>query len=961
MPEVASIKAVITLEKSAFDRALESADRRLSQFARQMVTAGNFVDQMGQRMSNFGGVLNRTVTLPLIAAGAAVVAFGKKVVDSAIAMDSLEKGLTAITGSADGAAREIANLRRMASDGPGLDFASAAKGTLTLRAMRISAEDTAGVLETLAKANALAAGSTENYSSALVQLNQMISSGKVQGDEVRIIREQIATFGLFLKDTFNATTEEISKAINDGKISMQDFTTAFIAWGNTLKPPSNTLTNLIVRMRNEVNLALADMGKDFIPDLVKLIPELMKAFRDALPAIKELFRALADVGVPVFRQFIQVSTDLLKWFSGLAPATQQFIIKAAGISMLAGPLLTVAGGFLQLFAGILKVTGLGAALAAFTTRGIGALKALGAAAIAAGAAFTTAAAAAVAALAIWLWKMNEIRESEALQKELENSSRSFGDWITRVREAGGSIQDLQAVTQAYQQAVKDGLFLDDYQSLLAISKQLNNQFKQLDSNVRVNAFGKLIQGAFSVSPIGGDFAGEFAEIQARMQKAVAGTSKEATAAKKAYEALMEDYRGSLDDLERQIFLLTKTGESNRTLWEIEKGRFKALSESQKGRLLDLSIELDKLTSIKTMQDAIDQDSVDRTMATRMNQFGIITDLELAEQKVSSIVSAIKKLMEQGFAEGDDVFARNMEGINKLLQDLKSANIQVDAIKRIEAFKQKLAELAPAITQAVLGVIAYNNALAHTTRRVLDNFSAENAHAMALKAVQFGLSAAMKGVEAYMKRQETFNEYLKDLNLELLRLTKGEEAATKAALMMNDALTSDQADIIMGLQRQISELEKMKQFAEDIANGITDAFMNGLERVRTEGFGAFFRAFEEMLFDMAMAVLKAQVFQMLNSFFQNVFGGGGLGGLFGGGGGLGQTLTQIAGGAIGNGSSGGGGQSQTGWMQMAPAGAPTIVFNIQTNDPGAFKEAMPSLIETAFTEGYNQRRRNRGRI
>jgi hypothetical protein len=261
------------------------------------------------------------------------------------------------------------------------------------------------------------------------------------------------------------------------------------------------------------------------------------------------------------------------------------------------------------------------------------------------------------------------------------------------------------------------------------------------------------------------------------------------------------------------------------------------------------------------------------------------------------------------------------------------------------------------------IVGYATALdkAREWKKALEQSSPSAWISVALEGIQKGASAMQ---ERALEQTRRFNDYLKDLNLELIKLTKGEEAAAKAALMMNDALSSDQADIILGLQRQIAELERMKQFAEDIANGITDAFMNGLERVRTEGFGTFFRSFEQMLWDMAMAVLKAQVFQMLNSFFQGVFGGG-FGGLFGGGGGggIGQTLTQIAGGALGNGG-GSGGYGQTGTfgnLQMQPAGAPTIVFNITTNDPGAFQEAMPNMIETAFREGYNQSRRNRGRI
>lgn len=922
MPEVSRLSAIITLNSTAFERGLLFADNRLSKFARGCVSAGTFVDQMGQRMSNFGGVLNRTVTIPLAAAAVAIGAFGKRAIGLAISMDSLDKGLTAITGSASGAAKEIANLRRMALEVPGLDFASAAKGALQLRAVRISAKDTAGILETLAKANAIASGSTENYARALEQLNQMIGSGVVQGDEIRIIKEQIATFSLFLKDTFNATTEEIAKAINEGKLSMQDFVEAFIAWGNTLEPPSNTLANLMVRMRNEIDLALADMGKDFIPDLVKLIPQLMDAFRKALPAIKELFRAIADVGVPVFQQFVKVASDLMKWFADLGPATQQFIIKAAGISMLAGPLLSLTGGFIQLFGGILKVTGLGGAIGSW----------------AAGIATKLPALIPIILGVADAWLLLRTAQERAMQKSMD---AEFSTGLMN--------QKVLAYIQIELEAASGKL-----QKLKVLAKEWSKNMPGKEGQVALeglrNELGKIgyamdpLGNVFKAALGGGNAANQFAAIAAKMRTAVQGMSKDAEKAKKDHEALMEDYRSSVSDLERQIFLIDKTGEAWQTSWDIEKGRFKALSDGQRQHLLDLALELTAKQKLAEINNVLDTDQSNRNWLRFAAGEGLMSPLDAARGKVESIKGAIQQLFNMG-----DVTA--LAKLPKLFSFLDDAMGQLAVEERIEAIKQKLASLAPAITQAVLGMMAYQNSLVFTTRLVQDNFSAEMAHANVLKAVQFGLQAAMKGVDFYIKRQQAFQGIIQDLNIEFIKLTQGQDAATRAALKLNHAFKDGDIETIMSMQKINDELLRMKELSEDVARSITDAFMEGLEKIRTEGFGGFLRSFEKMLLDMALSVLRAQVFQFLNQMLSGVFGAA-----TGGGGGGGFGFLQGSPGGFG-GFGGGPGN-----LEFAPAGGGVVVnMTVVTPDAQSFKDSQPQLMADAFRQGYTQQRRNRGRF
>jgi len=91
------LNIILGIDANALQKSLKRVERRLSRFARNIESAGQSLTQ--------------GITLPLAAVGgASLAAFGE--------LEKLEKGLTAIIGSTEGAARELDALRAVA-EAPG--------------------------------------------------------------------------------------------------------------------------------------------------------------------------------------------------------------------------------------------------------------------------------------------------------------------------------------------------------------------------------------------------------------------------------------------------------------------------------------------------------------------------------------------------------------------------------------------------------------------------------------------------------------------------------------------------------------------------------------------------------------------------------------------------------------------------------------------------------------------------
>lgn len=218
-------------------------------------------DQLSARVGNLTGLLGQM-------AGALGAAFTfRELVTAAAQMEQLRSGLTAVTGDATKAGKELEFVRTVASR-IGADVTEVGRAFLGLSAATkgtaVEGEPTRQVFEAVATAMGKAGKSSAETSNALQALAQMASKGTVQSEELR------GQLGEALPGALNAaakgmgiTTAELMKLVEEGKIAASDIFPALTKGLNELygsAPAAQTLTQEITNIKNAVTDMAANIG-----------------------------------------------------------------------------------------------------------------------------------------------------------------------------------------------------------------------------------------------------------------------------------------------------------------------------------------------------------------------------------------------------------------------------------------------------------------------------------------------------------------------------------------------------------------------------------------------------------------------------------------------------------------------------------------------------------------------------
>lgn len=294
-------------------RAFRAAEEASKSFNKQIAAVGNTLRNIGQGISNVGTTLTAAVTVPLAALGVVVVR-------SAVQLDSLKRGLTAIAGSSDEAGRELARLTRLAKL-PGIGFQEAIQGSIRLQAVGFSAREAEKDLKEFSNAVALTGGGRDELTRVTVQLGQLAAKGKVLSQDLKPIIEAAPAVGSALLKAFGTVNSEDIQALG---LSSKEF------------------LNILVSELERLPRAAAGAKNSF------------ENFQDAL------FRAAATVGevlLPVLTRFIEVVepivTALATAFSKLPVPLQVVVIGFAGLLAALGPVLFITGRLTSGISGLL--------------------------------------------------------------------------------------------------------------------------------------------------------------------------------------------------------------------------------------------------------------------------------------------------------------------------------------------------------------------------------------------------------------------------------------------------------------------------------------------------------------------------------------------------------------------------------------------------------------------------------
>lgn len=306
-----------------------------------------------QRMEQGGQMLRRM----FLALQAAVLAVGitalvRDSVNVALALERTSKTFVAVTGTSQGAGREMAFVRAEA-ERLGLVLTNTAQSYASLMAASrgtvLEGQATRDIFSAISEAATVLGLSSDQASGALQAIQQMISKGTVQAEELRgQLGERLPGAFQLAARAMGVTTAELGKMLEGGKVLASDLlpklaTELRRTFGAGLTTAVTSFQANLNRLKNDVDELKGSLGRGFLEGFMAGFSDLRAAITDA-----ELGQAARDLGESL-GQGLRVAADAAAWL-----AKNLELVKAVLIVILG---LKVASFFVVLATAIVAATG----------------------------------------------------------------------------------------------------------------------------------------------------------------------------------------------------------------------------------------------------------------------------------------------------------------------------------------------------------------------------------------------------------------------------------------------------------------------------------------------------------------------------------------------------------------------------------------------------------------------------
>ena len=303
MPDIKQLRVKVGWNHDAVTAGLKQLNSDVRNAQTQVkANYGALTDSLG----SIGKAATVGVTLPLVALGGMAISAATK-------MDSLERGLVAVSGSSEKAKQQMEQLREVAKL-PGLGLAEAVEGSIKLQAVGESAAEAERNMKAFGNAIATIGGGKTELAGVITQLMQMESKGKVMMEDIRIIQNYVPHITQAMKAAFGtANAEELGQM----GIGAKEFIAGVV-----------TELEKLPKVTSGLKVSLENLGDDW-------------------------FTAMSNLGkaaVPAVTQVAEVATQLLGWFSKLPPSSQELALKLGLVAAAAGPVLTAFNGTVTVLA-----------------------------------------------------------------------------------------------------------------------------------------------------------------------------------------------------------------------------------------------------------------------------------------------------------------------------------------------------------------------------------------------------------------------------------------------------------------------------------------------------------------------------------------------------------------------------------------------------------------------------------
>jgi len=295
----------------------------VKQLKTSLKTAGDNLKSFGKEAGKIGKTLSTRLSAPLALAGGMAL-------KQAANFEKLQTTLNVLTGSAEEGAKAFERLVQFSAKTP-FQLDELVKANNTMMGFGLSAEDAYNSLQQLGDIAAVAGGDLNRIA---VAFGQSAAEGRVMTrDILQFINNGVPMYEL-LADVTGKTAGEVRQLASEGKITFEVLQAAFERstqeggkFHNGMKTLSGTLNGLFSTLKDNVNIAFAELGQEIakafnlsenIPKITKFIGDLVKKFKELHPNTK---RAIIVIGT-----LATILPPLILAFQTLYPA----IVSIAG-------------------------------------------------------------------------------------------------------------------------------------------------------------------------------------------------------------------------------------------------------------------------------------------------------------------------------------------------------------------------------------------------------------------------------------------------------------------------------------------------------------------------------------------------------------------------------------------------------------------------------------------------------
>ena len=218
--EKLKFELILSATGASFTNSVGKSLKAVSAFQKELRLASKAADSLDRGLATMAGKFGA------LFGGISTAAFSKSIWDAGVAMQKLDNGFKAITGSSAKAKKEIEFLRQT-SDDLGLNFLGAADAykllTAAAKGTPMEGEQTKSIFLGIAEASTVLGLSADDTTGALRAISQMMSKGNVQAEELRgQLGERLPGAFKLAAKAMGVTTPELNKMLEGGKVLATD-------------------------------------------------------------------------------------------------------------------------------------------------------------------------------------------------------------------------------------------------------------------------------------------------------------------------------------------------------------------------------------------------------------------------------------------------------------------------------------------------------------------------------------------------------------------------------------------------------------------------------------------------------------------------------------------------------------------------------------------------------------------